>query len=86
VTEQRGSGCLKAFLIVLAVVLATCIAGAVWMERTFGDRPPSIGAPYDEGEAFLVMEAFAGELIAALPSDPGSPRFSYRSWDSKTCT
>lgn len=72
--------------IVLTVLLALVIGGCLWLNEQFDDDPPSIGAPYDEGEVFLVMEALAGEIIAALPSEGDSPRFSSRTWKSSTCT
>jgi hypothetical protein len=82
----KTSGCAVPILIILAVLLATCIGGFVWWGEQFDDDPPTIGAPYAEGEAFLVMEALAGDLIAALPSEGDSPQFSYRAWKSSPCT
>lgn len=72
--------------IVLTVLLALVIGGCLWWNEQFDDDPPAIGAPYDEGEAFLVMEALAGELIAALPSEGDSPHFYSRTWKSSPCT
>lgn len=84
--RRPRNGCGYALLIVLAVVAAACIGGFAWFNEQFDDDPPHIGAPYDEAEALLAMEAFAGELIAALPSDDDSPRFSNRVTESSACT
>ena len=82
---SKAGGCGRVFLIVMSVVVLACLSGFVWLGEQLDDDPPSIGSPYDDAEAFLVMEALAGELITALPDDEGAARFSSRTWDSDVC-
>jgi hypothetical protein len=49
------------------------------------DKPPEISAEYRSGEAFLVMEDLAGEIITEIAEETGSSPFVRRSWETSTC-
>lgn len=83
--DSPSNGSSRTLMIVLSVISLLCVIGVAWISELLDDDPPSIGAPYDDAEAFLVMEALAGELIAVLPDDEDSAKFAHRSWESETC-
>lgn len=73
-------------IVLLSLVLLVC--GCLGAFRWLGyetNKPPEISAEYESGEAFLVMEDLAGELIAEVSESTGSSPFASRSWTTTTC-
>jgi hypothetical protein len=72
-------------LLFIAFLACTCW-GSIKALRYSIDKPPVISAEYRSGEAFLVMEDLAGEIIAEIAEETGSSPITRRSWETSPCT
>ena len=74
-------------VVVLSIVLLACTCWGAFKALAHSiDAPPEISAEYRSGEALLVMEDLAGEILAAIVEETGSSPFVERGWDTTTCS
>jgi hypothetical protein len=75
------------WVVLLGVVLLACGCWGAFKALAYDmNKPPEITAEYRSGEAILVMEDLAGEIIAEVAKETGSSPFTHRSWETQPCT
>lgn len=85
-TKSKGFGWILWLVLLNMVLLALGCWGAFKAIAVSIDEPPELTAEYHSGEALLVMEDLAGEIIAEVAAATGSSPFVHRSWETATCT